>query len=67
MFQTNVVEKIKTHILCPIKFSVISVFNAVMWKNIVEPSRPQMLIWHMHSTCWIPKSTNTHSEYEIWQ
>jgi len=25
----------------------------IMWKNIVEPDRPQMKIWHMR--CWIPK------------
>jgi hypothetical protein len=37
----------------------------VMWKNIVEPGRPQMTIWHMHIACWIPKATNAHSEYLI--
>jgi hypothetical protein len=36
-----------------------------MWKNIVEPGRPQMTIWHMRVACWIPKATNTHSEYVI--
>jgi len=20
----------------------------IMWKNIVEPDRPQMIMWHMH-------------------
>ena len=34
-----------------------------MWKNIVEPGRPQMAIWPMRITCWIPKATNTHLEY----
>jgi hypothetical protein len=33
------------------------------WKNIVEPDRSQMTIWRMRITCWIPKATNTHSEY----
>jgi len=37
----------------------------IMWKNIVEPGRPQMIIWHMHIACWITKSTNTCSEYVI--
>jgi hypothetical protein len=32
-------------------------------KNIVEPGRPQMTIGRMHIACWIPKATNTHSEY----
>jgi len=30
-----------------------------MWKNIVEPERPQMKIWYMRLLCWIPKATNT--------
>jgi hypothetical protein len=36
-----------------------------MWKNIVEPGRPQITIWRMLMACWIPKTTNTHSEYVI--
>ena len=34
-----------------------------IWKNIVEPGRPQMTIWRMRFACWIPEATNTHSEY----
>ena len=37
----------------------------VMWKNIVQPHRPQMKIRHVHITCWIPKVTNTHLEQAI--
>ena len=33
------------------------------WKNIVQPDRAQMKIWRVHFVCWIPKTTNTHSEY----
>ena len=40
-------------------------FYEIMWINIVEPGRPQMAVWHMHIARWIPKSTNTHSEYVI--
>ena len=29
----------------------------IMWKNIVEPDRPQMTIWRMRTACWIPKAT----------
>jgi hypothetical protein len=36
-----------------------------MWENIVEPDRPQMAMWRMRIACWIPKATNTHSEYII--
>ena len=37
-----------------------------MWKkNIVEPDRPQMTVWHNCFACWICKAANTHSEYVI--
>jgi hypothetical protein len=36
-----------------------------MWKNTVEPDRPQMTKWSTRIACWIPKATNTHSEYVI--
>jgi hypothetical protein len=36
----------------------------IMWKNTVEPGRPQMAIWCMPIAGWIPKATNTHSEYK---
>ena len=32
-----------------------------MWKNIVEPDKLRMTIWHTRITCWIPKATNTSS------
>jgi len=69
MFQTNVVEKINTHILCPIlppppKKKNCAVYE-VMQRNIVEPDRPQMTVWRMRTACSIPKATNTHSEHVI--
>jgi len=36
-----------------------------MWKNIVELDRSQMTVWRMRIACWIPKSTNAHTEYVI--
>jgi len=39
--------------------------NEIMWKQIVEPEMPQMTICRMRIACWIPKATNTHSEYVI--
>jgi hypothetical protein len=45
MFQTNVAEKIKTHILCSIMFFPENrAFYEIMWKNMVQPDRPQMII-----------------------
>jgi hypothetical protein len=29
------------------------------------PERPQMKIWRMRISRWVPKATNTHSEYVI--
>jgi len=37
----------------------------LMWKNIVQPDMQQMTVWRMRIACWIPKVTNTHSEYVI--
>ena len=39
--------------------------NRAVWKNMVEPDRPQMTIWRMRTACWITKATDTHSEYLI--
>jgi hypothetical protein len=36
-----------------------------MWKNIIEPDRPQMAIQHMRCACWISAATYTHLEYVI--
>ena len=36
-------------------------WNSVV--NNVEPDRPPMKIWRMRFACWLPKLTNTHSEY----
>jgi hypothetical protein len=37
----------------------------IMWKNTVEPGRTKMTIWHIRIACWIPKATNTPSEYVL--
>jgi hypothetical protein len=44
MFQTKVVEKIKTHILFAtiFFFSGIRAVYEIMWKNMVQPDKPLM-------------------------
>jgi len=37
----------------------------IMWKSVVKLGRPQMKIRRTRIACWIPKATNTHSEYVI--
>jgi len=32
---------------------------------MVEPDRPQMAIWRLRISCFVTKSTNTHSDYVI--
>jgi len=67
MFQTEVVEKIKIHVLCSVSF--FSLENRAvwegMWKIMVEPHRSHMTTWRKRVTCWLPKVINTHSEYII--
>ena len=60
----KVKEKMKIHILCSILLLNQSVYE-IMWINIAEPGRPQMTIRCMCNACWIPKTTNIHSEYTI--
>jgi len=58
--------KEKTHVLCSITFFFFEnrTLYEIMWKN-VQLGRSHMAIWRMRNACWIPKATNTHSEYVI--
>ena len=42
MLWTNVVEKLKTHVLGLVNFSENRAVNQIMSKNIAKPERPQM-------------------------
>jgi hypothetical protein len=44
MFQTKVVDKIKIHIVCSVTFFENYAVYEKMWKNVVQPDRPQMTI-----------------------
>jgi hypothetical protein len=61
MFQTKAVEKKNTHFMFSNYFLKIVLFE-ILWKNIVDPERPQVTIWHMCNSCWVPKATNKHLE-----
>ena len=68
MFQTKVVQKIKTHVMFsnfPPPTPENRAVYEIMWKNIVQQGMPQMKLWRTRIACWIPKATNTHSEYAI--
>ena len=64
MFQTNITEKIKTRSLCLIPFFFQK--SCHLWDDVEKYCRARkatMTIWHTGIACWIPKTTNTHSEY----
>jgi len=42
-----------------------SAIYEIMWKNNVQLDRPQTTVWCKCTARWIPKATNTHSEYVI--
>jgi len=65
MLQAKVAEKIKTHILCSITFFENRTIYEIMCKNMVGLGRLLMMLWHLCIACWIPKATDTHSEYGI--
>jgi hypothetical protein len=66
MFQTEVVEKIKTHILGSVTFfSEKRAVYETLWKNTLQTDRPQTAIWRMRIVRCIARATNTHSEYVI--
>jgi len=51
MFQTKVVEKIKTHILCPVDFFWTCAIYEVVWKNMVEQDKTQMTVNIVQKRC----------------
>jgi hypothetical protein len=34
-----------------------------MWRNTVQPDRPQLTLWRKRVAGWIPEAANTHTEY----
>jgi hypothetical protein len=65
MFQKKLYRKSKHKFYVQKFFFKNSTVYEIMWKNLVQPGKPHMTIWCMRIACWIPKATNTHSEYVI--
>jgi len=58
MFQTKIVENIKTHILYSITFSENRVVYEIMWKKIGRTGEAKNNIrWCMPIECWINMAT----------
>jgi len=49
LFQTQVVEKIKTHFIFMFIFSKNHAMYEIMWESTVEPDWPQITVYY--STC----------------
>jgi len=67
MFQTKVVDDIRTLILCSVTFSWKS---CCFWHNVEKYGRARQatgdnIMWWLSITYWITKATDTHSEYLI--
>ena len=63
MFQTNVVDKIKTHSVFNNFFSENRAFYERMWKTFIERGRLKMTIRRLCIACWFTKAKNTHTQY----
>ena len=64
MFQTKFVQKIKTHVLCSVTlffFENRAVYE-IMWKNYSR-GREANVLQRKRLESWMPKATETHSEY----
>ena len=62
---SKVLEKVKTHFMLNFCFFKNHAVYKIKLKKFVEPGRPQVTIWRMRILCWIPKATNTLSEYVL--
>ena len=50
-FQTNILEKIKTHFMLNDFFFEIPFVSEIMWKHTVQPDRPQRTVRCMRFSC----------------
>ena len=58
MLRTEIVDKVKTRVLCSAFFFFENHVVCGVWKNMVEPNRRQMTIQRMRIACWLTKATN---------
>ena len=68
IFHTEVVEKIKTHVVCSVRFffGYLTAYE-IICKSILLPDGSQMTIWHCACALLAGylKATNTHLDYVI--
>jgi hypothetical protein len=60
MFHTKVVDIENTHFLFNnFYFSKNHAVYEIMWKNMLQPDRPQTTMPRMHLACWTTKAKHT--------
>jgi hypothetical protein len=64
-FSYKILEKIKTHLLCPFFPPENLTVYDTLWKNMVEQDRSQMTVRRIRTACWIIKITDALPEYVI--
>jgi hypothetical protein len=65
MFHKICTAKSKHTVYVQKPFSENRAIYEIMWKEMVQPDRPQMAIRRKQLACWISEATDRHSEYEI--
>jgi hypothetical protein len=57
IFEINVVEKIKTHILCSINVSECRAVNEIKLKSEMQTdATDDIIMWRMRFACWVSKA-----------
>jgi hypothetical protein len=64
-FSYKVVENFETHFMFDNFVCENRAVYEIMWKDIVGRGRSQMTIWRTRTAHWMPKATNTHSQYVL--
>ena len=57
-------KTLNKHFVFSISYENRAVYE-IIWKNIVERGRSQMIVWSMRVARWIPKATNTRPEFVL--
>lgn len=64
MFQSQVIEKITTHVMFSTFFPKNHTAFEIMWRNAVDPETvTNDMTLYMHFACWISKASDIHSDY----
>jgi hypothetical protein len=58
IFCTKIAEKVKTNVLCSVTFVFLK--SCRWWNNVKKYCRADR---PLRLACWVPKATDTHSEY----